>query len=107
MLQASRPRLRASAATALALYLAVLVAGPALLHGFACTDDPSPHCLLCASAQEVAPAVPVLAPFAGDPTDAGSIAPGRAISRGIVLPAETGDRAPTANLAHQSVVIGQ
>lgn len=94
MPQASRPRPRASAATVLAIYLAVVLAGPALFHDFACDNGPSPHCVLCACVQDVAPAAPSVALFSGDATDAGGIAPSSAVRRGVSLAAEPGDRAP-------------
>jgi hypothetical protein len=85
---------RAPAAFALAIYALVIVSGPALLHGFACSGHGAPHCFLCASVESVSS--PSEAPVQLTPDRRGSAA---APARGPIAfrastPPPAGDRAP-------------
>jgi hypothetical protein len=94
MFMARRPPLRRFAALALAVHALVVLAGPALLHGFACSYHGAPHCLVCASVQSVSSAAENLAPIQGDRADAGAIVSLGAPRDGVSLPSPAVDRAP-------------
>jgi hypothetical protein len=93
---ASRPQLRAAAALALAIYALILCAGPALLHGFACSGHGAPHCLLCATVESVAAPAQAPAVLARDRSDAGLVAHFGKLRDGVSLTASAANRAPPA-----------
>jgi hypothetical protein len=96
MTTASRPPLRAPAALALAIYALILVAGPALQHGFACSGHGAPHCLVCASVQSVSSAAEPPTALAHDGSDAGMVLIAGRPREGVSLTTTAGDRAPPA-----------
>jgi len=94
MTMARRPPLRALAALALAIYALILVAGPALLHGFACSGHGAPHCLVCASVQSVSSMAEPPAALTGDRSDAGAVRAAGRLLDGVSLTTSAVNRAP-------------
>jgi hypothetical protein len=98
MPQASRPRLRESAALALAIYGMVLIAGPALLHDLLCPGHHSAQCVLCASVEAPSSLTERPAALTPDRSDAGAIDNSRPAPCGVCVRRVASDRAPPAVL---------